>query len=162
MNDLSTLIPVLAAIVVATASITVPFLTFRFATRQEYLRWHRDRRADLYIDLLAEAYAEQQWLELRMADDQIREQVQAKYPDTRMAPAKRAKLGARCNAFASTEVMKHFNAMQQLGANAMLPLVNPADDITTKIQLATTFEALNKAIRDELGTDGQKILKQRR
>jgi len=48
-------------------AVTVPWMTFRLALRQDQARWLREQRAELYVDLLTEAHAETQWLEYELA-----------------------------------------------------------------------------------------------
>jgi hypothetical protein len=41
---------------------------FRLALRQDAINWLRGQRAQLHLDLLTEAQAEQEWLKIRIVD----------------------------------------------------------------------------------------------
>jgi hypothetical protein len=47
-----------AALLAAIVAVTVPLVTFRMTLRSDHVRWARDERAKLYIDLIVEAVAE--------------------------------------------------------------------------------------------------------
>jgi hypothetical protein len=105
------LVSVLVATIIAVA---VPVMTFHLALRQDAIRWLRERRAELYVDLLAEAHAEQQYLEFATADEETRAAAQDHFTatDTRLPPLERARLGARGTIFASQTVNRLFNRMR--------------------------------------------------
>lgn len=134
---------------------------FWLALRQDVVRWAREKRAELCIDLLAEAHAENLWIaktmtevELRLIcgnesfdDDVIAETDTDLLPDTRMDAAGRALLGARMAAFASDDVVRLFN---RIGAGMPLLVKTESDAHGFKIKAGIAFDALEKRIRTEL------------
>jgi hypothetical protein len=97
--------PILAAIV----AITVPAIAFRFARMQEHEKWARDRRADVYIDLLAEANAHLAWL---------LHTINGRSTDPRASEAERHQIGTRALIFAAPEVVRIFTSIADAaGAN---------------------------------------------
>src|SRR6266571_2761071 len=60
-----TLAPSAIAVIIA---VVVPWFTFRLALRQDRDRRQHDQRAQLYMDLLTEAYAETKQFEHEIAD----------------------------------------------------------------------------------------------
>ena len=83
-------------------------------------RWLREQRAQLYVDLLTEAYAEQQHFEYTTADDESRERMREYFVDLRLPPLERARLGARGTIFASRAVNQAFNRLGREGFWALL------------------------------------------
>jgi hypothetical protein len=140
----------LAAII----AVTVPWVAFRLALRQDQARWLREQRAQLYVDLLTEAYAEKEWLEYAMADDETRETMRTYFHDLRLPPLERARLGARGTIFASKTVNLLFN---RLGGEAGRAMLNPRRDegvrLVTRMAMAGALDKLEGAVRRELGTD---------
>ena len=140
----------LAAII----AVTVPWVTFRLALRQDQARWLREQRAQLYVDMLTEAYAEKEWLEYAMADDETQERMRTYFHDLRLPPLERARLGARGTIFGSKTVNQLFN---RLGGEAGRAMLNPRRDegvrLVTRVAVAGTLDKLESAIRRELGTD---------
>jgi hypothetical protein len=55
----STIIALTSVIVSAAIKVTVPWVAFRLTLRQDQARWLREQRAQVYVDILVEAYAEQ-------------------------------------------------------------------------------------------------------
>jgi hypothetical protein len=124
----------------AAAVVAVPVLGFWLTLRQDSVRWYREQRADLYVDLLVEADAERnmmlwQFTRREMAEidgeheddrrgpsavDEFERDTTA-WPDTRLAPFERARLGARSNGFASTDVIRLFNDLQRVGMALLRP-----------------------------------------
>lgn len=43
------------------------FVAYQAGVHQDRKRWYRERRAELYIDLLVEAYAEKEWCLMTMS-----------------------------------------------------------------------------------------------
>jgi hypothetical protein len=76
-----TLVPSAIAVIVA---IFVPWFTFRFELKQNRVDRLRDQRAQLYVDLLTEATAEQKWFEHETADDKTRERMRPHFHDLRL------------------------------------------------------------------------------
>jgi hypothetical protein len=68
----------------AIIAVTVPWFTFRLALRQDHVRWIREQRSQLYVDMLTEAGAEQDWLEYRLADEVARERAREWYTNKRL------------------------------------------------------------------------------
>lgn len=135
-------------------AVVVPFLAFRFAIRQEQTRWLREQRAQLYVDLLTEAYAEKQQFEFDISDEDVRERMRAYYIDLRLPPPERARLGARCNIIGSLAVNRRFSAIER-ACNDFL--FGPADEgrrIVARGNVAVAVEELQAEIRQELGPDG--------
>src|ERR671910_493661 len=91
--------------VAITVAVVVPVLTFRFALRQDRERWLRDRRTDLYVDLLTEAHAERQYLEDEILLDPGEHDEDGggarHLVDLRLPAFDRARLGARGTAYGS-------------------------------------------------------------
>jgi hypothetical protein len=102
--ETSTALALLSAGIAAIIAIVVPWLAFHLALRQDHTRWLREQRAEVCVDLLTEAYAEQQWLEFDMADDDTRQSWAAHFHDLRLPPLERARLGVRATMFASRTV----------------------------------------------------------
>jgi hypothetical protein len=109
--EAETVIALLSAGLAAIVAVSVPWMTFRLALRQDQVRWLREQRAQLYVDLLTEAYAEQQYFEYEIADDDTRERMRGHFVDLRLPPMERARLGARGTIFAS---QKSESAVQPL------------------------------------------------
>jgi hypothetical protein len=119
------------------------------------------------IDLLAEAYAEEQWMVYRLTAQEIREiadrdgtdpeageeavkehwERAADLPDTRLPAKDRALLGARAEAFATPEVRRRFNA---LGA-CYPPLIARGQAPALKIKAGLALDALRTQVRAEVG-----------
>jgi hypothetical protein len=76
------------------------------ATAADAIRWLRERRAQLYMDLLMQAHAEQFYLGFVTSSDAAREQMREVFAttDTRLPPLERARLGASGSGFASHKV----------------------------------------------------------
>ena len=76
-------------------------MAYRLTLRQDAIRWLRERRAGLYVDLLTEAHAEQAYLAFVTSSDIAREQMREVFAetDTRLppeaGPARRQGLGLR-------------------------------------------------------------------
>lgn len=147
----------------AAAVVAIPLVGFYLALRQDEVRWHREKRAELYIDLLAEAYAEREWMTRRLteaemgqltADDEHGEDRMADWrqaadalPDTRMPPDERALLGARMAGYASPKVTRLFNDLTRVGVPL---LAAPAHPAISRAQVGMAFDALENQIRTEL------------
>ena len=72
--------------------------------------------------MLTEAYAEKEWLEYAMADDETQERMRRYFHDLRLPPLERARLGARGTIFGSKTVNQLFN---RLGGEAGRAMLNP-------------------------------------
>ena len=147
-----TLIPSAIAVVVA---VVVPWMTFRLALRQDQIRRAYDKRADLYVDLLTEAIAEQKYFELDIADDDTRKRMAIHYTDLRLPPLERARLGARSNAFATPTVNGLFNRVLGEALSATLT-GRPKDEgqrLVVRLAVGKAVGELEAQVRSELGTD---------
>lgn len=139
-------LPVVGAMLVA---VVAAVIGFGLALQQDKRRWVREKRAELYIDMLSEAYAEVQWINetTRPADDRF----PASMPDTRMSPAERVRLGARATAYATPGVTKLFN---EIGRGFMGYTFVPHEDgdaIAQRVITDRAFAALEDRIKLELG-----------
>ena len=147
-----TLAPSAIAVIVAVA---VPWMAFRLALRQDQIRRLFDKRADLYVDILTEAIAEQKYFEVDIADDDTRERMAVYYTDLRLQPFERARLGARANIFASPTVNRLFNRVQGEALNATLT-GRPKDEgqrLVARLAVGKAVDELQDQVRAELGTD---------
>jgi hypothetical protein len=93
--DAGTWVALAAALLATVVAVVVPWATFRFAMRQDQVRWVREQRSELYVDILVEAYAEQEWLKLETARESLQERARKSFTDKRLPPVERARLGAR-------------------------------------------------------------------
>jgi hypothetical protein len=145
------LISVCFAVIIA---VVVPWLTFRLALRQDQARWLREQRAQLYADMLTEAYAEKEYLQYVTADDQARERMRAHFTDLRLGPQERARLGARGTIFGSKTVNASFNRLQAEGQAIMLSAQpTEAQQLLVRVKVGGALDQLQAAIRRELGAD---------
>ena len=158
--------PIITVIITATPLVLVALLGFWLALRQDERRWLREKRADLYIDLMAEGYAEHNWVRHELTAIEIREIADKNgtdqdagqrgvddwrdrfggMTDTRLPVSERALLGARMSAFATVEVIRLFNA---IGAcSPLLPRRGQAAAL--KIKLSMAWAAFESGVRSEL------------
>jgi len=147
-----TLVPTAIAVIVAVA---VPFFTFRLALRQDRIRRLHDRRADLYVDLLTEAVAEQRYFELDIADEEARDRLRVHQDDLRLPQMERARLGSRGTIFASRAVNRLFVHLQSQAATATLlgRPKNEGERIAARLRVVDAFNALEVQVRREMGAD---------
>ncbi len=162
-----------AALLAAVVAVVVPVWTFRMTLAMDRLKWVRDQRSQLYIDMLTEAYAEKQWFTERMSRLEL-EMIDKRYaspddagrrsddivgsPDLRLNPIERAKLGSRGTVFASPAVSKTFNAVQAAMGHAML--VTPkleAEVHAAKWKVEEAFETFQKTVQDELDARSERL-----
>lgn len=142
----------IGGIVTVLSAVLVGWLGFRYAIRQDERRWSREQRAQLYIELLAEASAELDDLQYRLVDRELRAMgdeggVHRAGTDDRMGSRDRRLLGGRAAAFASREVIRRWNRFSGLGGRALL-----ARGWETSYQpaLGMAFDDLEAQIRHEL------------
>ena len=129
-------------------------MTFRLALRQDQVRWLREQRAQLYVDLLTEAYAEQEYVLYAVAGDETRERMRKHFTDLRLPPVKRARLGARGTIFVSKTVNSLFNRLEGEGMAATLgPQRDEGQQMTVRVRIGGALDELQAAIRRELGAD---------
>jgi len=79
--------------------------------------------------------------------------MQRYFVDLRLPELERARLGAKANAFASTEVKVSFNRLQGHALAASLAPLSEATRLTGRMRIAEALEGLEQAIRHDLGTD---------
>jgi hypothetical protein len=155
--DAGTWVALLAALLATVVAVVVPWATFRFAMRQDQVRWVREQRAELYVDMLAEAYAEQEWLKLETARPEIQERARKSFTDKRLAPVERARLGARGSIIGSRPVNQLFNQVTGDGLRLLISsrIENDPDAIQmlVDLRLGGLIDELREAIRRELGAD---------
>jgi hypothetical protein len=149
-----TVVALISAALAVIIAVTVPWMTFRLALRQDQARWLRGQRAELYVDLLTEAYAEMQYLEYELAEDGTRERMRQHFTDLRLPPQERARLGARGTIFASRTVNRLFNRLQGEALSATLTRQRTEGNrMISRVKVAGILDDLQDAVRRELGTD---------
>jgi hypothetical protein len=131
---------------------------YRLALRRDAIRWLRNRRAQLYVDLLTEAHAEQAYLAFVTSSDTARDQMREVFAatDTRLPPLARARLGANGSVFGSPKVRGLYELLM---AEAWPVSLNPgrfrSDEARMQVLARTAgiLGELEAAIRGELGSD---------
>jgi hypothetical protein len=155
--DAGTWVALLASLLAATVAVVVPWAAFRFAMRQDHVRWVREQRADLYVDMLGETYAEMEWLKVETAPPGIQEAARKIFTDMRLPPTERARLGARGTILGSRPVNRLFNQVSGEAGRLLMSSrigANPdAIQIQINVQLSGLIDELREAIRLELGSD---------
>lgn len=126
------------------------FVAYQAGVRQDRRRWYRERRTDLYIDMLAEAYAEKQWCLNELTRRELAEidgpgggddkwmSPLAAGEAKRLEPQERVRLGARGTAYGSTEANILFNA---IGRGVMIPINRRRADTWDVEEAFNKFEA---------------------
>ena len=81
-------------------------MAYQLNLRRDAIRWLRAHRAQLYVEMLLQARAEQFYLSFITSSDIAREGMREVLAetDTRLPPLERALLGANGSVFASPEV----------------------------------------------------------
>jgi hypothetical protein len=133
-------------------------MAYRLLLRRDAIRWLRERRAQLYVEMLAEAYAERYCVTFATYSDSARELMRESFAetDTRLPPLDAARLGANGSAFASHEVRGLY---ELLFAEAWPVEVYPerfrSDEARLKVlaRTARILGDLEAAVRRELGAD---------
>jgi len=143
--------------VTAVIAVSVPWVTFRLALRQDQVRRIHEQRTQLYIDLLIEAYAEQQYFDFETADKETQKRMRVYFHDLRLPPMERARLGARATGFASKDVNRLFNKLQGHALVATLTGAkrNEADRLVAQMRVGEALGELQQAVRRELGHSGE-------
>ena len=133
-------------------AIFVTWLTFRYALLREQRQWSREQRAQVYVDLLVEASAEQTWLEYELSQADMRPEDRTPFPDHRMNDRERRRLGARVLAYGSEEVIKRHNRFSTEGSWAIPPYggKDEAQRQSGRVHTGLAFAALEAQIRLEL------------
>src|SRR5690242_7804473 len=100
-------------------------MAYRLLLRRDAIRWLRERRAQLYVEMLAQAYAERYYVTFATSGDSAREVMRESFAatDTRLPPVERARLGASGSVFASHQVNGSYDLLM---AEAWPVTVNPA------------------------------------
>jgi hypothetical protein len=108
-------------------------MAYRLTLRQDAIRGLRERRAQLYVDLLTEAHAEQAYLAFITSSDQAREGKREVFAetDTRLPPPERSRLGAKGSIFGSPKVNGLFGLfMAEAWPVSLYPGRFRTDDLT--------------------------------
>jgi hypothetical protein len=149
-----TIVALIAAGLAALIAVIVPWMTFRLALRQDQNRWLREQRAQLYVDMLTEARAEEDYFHYAMADGESREQMRKDLADRRLIPLERARLGARATIFASGTVNRLFSQLEAQGRAIMFePQLDEGRKVVVRVRITDAMVRLEDAIRRELGAD---------
>jgi len=131
-------------------------MAYRLILRRDAIRWLRQRRAQLYVDMLMQARAQQFYLSVVTGSDTARMREVFAETDTRLPPLERARLGANTSVFASPKVVALYDL---LFAEACPVEVNPvrfrSDEARLKVlgRTAGILGDLEAAVRRELGAD---------
>jgi hypothetical protein len=117
-----------------------------------------ERRAQLYVDLLTEAHAEQVYLAFLTSSDAAREQMREAFAatDTRRPPLERARLGSTGSVFGSPQVRGLYELLMAGGWPVSLNPGRFRSDEARMQVLARTAGIrgeLEVAVRHELGAD---------
>jgi hypothetical protein len=152
-------------------AVVVALIGFWLALRQDEIRWLREKKVALYLDLLVEAYAEMEWIrrQLHVADmrnlfgdtdsaaaqeavEQAKRDMAAR-PDTRLPPKDRAMLSARMDAFAKPSVTRAFNGVADPVAGIVgleEGLVGPAWASARGSEVVEAWDRFRTLVRAEL------------
>ncbi len=111
----------------------------------------RERRAEVYIDLLVEVSAEREWLarQLTLAEGLTPEDL-SPFEDHRLNDLDRRRLGARVLSYGSREVIRRHNAISYMGFWALTEMRDPAQRHEAKMSNDLAAAALEAQIRLEL------------
>lgn len=131
-------------------ALLIALVGFWLALRQDGVRWSRERRAELSIDLMAEATAEENWLQHELTLLETDGEHGIRLPDTRLPPRERALLGAHGLAFASRDVIRMFKT---IGPHAWPVTVSQQTASALKIEARLAFDDLEQQVRRELRSD---------
>jgi hypothetical protein len=124
--------------------------------RRDAMRWLREHRAQLYVDMLMQARAEQFYLSVVTGSDTARMREVFAETDTRLPQLERARLGANASVFASPTVRGLY---ELLFAEAWPVEVYPgrfrSDEARIRVlaRTAGSLADLEAAVRRELGVD---------
>jgi len=132
-----------SAAVSAFVAVTVSWLAFRFANRQEHIRWLRATRVALYQRMINESQACIAWVRASARGSFDRS------ADHRLSPVDRRNLAYEALLFASDEV---FEAWKEACPNDWDPLV---DDDWHEANVMLAGITLIATIRQELGVDSR-------
>jgi hypothetical protein len=132
----ATVVALVSAVLATIIALIVPLVTFRLALRQDEMRWLRERRAELYVDLLTEAVAERERLEYALADEETQKRAAQFFKDVRLPPLDRARLGARAAMVGSRAANRLFNDLTREAGQALL---NTAGLDPEALQIRTAY-----------------------
>lgn len=157
--DAATVVALAAALLATVVAIVVPWLAFRYTLRQEQSHWLREQRASVYVDLLTEAYAEQEHLLDRL--QRAAGLSASSAADLRLPPLERARLGTRGTMYASRKVIRLFGRIDRIHAEHTVFRDREQPPETTlmlaRVALTGAMEDLQSAIRDEMGADSIRL-----
>jgi hypothetical protein len=133
-------------------------MAFRLTLRRDAIGWLRERRAQLYVDLLVQAHAEQAYLAFITSNDTARQQMREVLAatDTRLPPLERSRLGARGSVFGSPLVRGLYDLFMAEAWPVSLYSARFRSDKARMQVLARTAGILGEleaAVRRELGAD---------
>lgn len=154
--DFGVLVPLMGILLAAWAA-------YQAGVRQDSRRWLRERRAELYVDLLVEAHAEKEWALAELVQREVmeidadpesrleagrewRQEHDRLIPDLHLKPKDRALLGARMAAYATPEVIALFHA---IGRGVAFRL--PSGRYAIAFEVEEAFDAFEERVRRELG-----------
>jgi hypothetical protein len=139
------------AVVAIVVAVVVPLVTFGLALRLDQVRWLREQRAETYVDMLTEVYAQRQWFEYETADGTERESMRNNFNDLRLPEFERARLGSRGTVFGSREVNILFNRFGSVFSQALLIRPkNEAERGVNRVLVGVALNELENAIKREL------------
>ena len=133
-------------------------MAYQLNLRRDAIRWLRAHRAQLYVEMLLQARAEQFYLSFITSSDPARKGMAEVFDeeDTRLPPLERARLGANGTVFASPEVRGLY---ELLFAEAWPVELDPgrfrSDEARLEVlgRTAGILGDLEAAVRRELGAD---------
>jgi hypothetical protein len=149
-----TIVALVSAGLAATVAVVVPWVSFHLALRQDHIRWLREQRAKVYVDMLTEAYAEQQWLEHHTLSQELRDRPGSRFNDLRLPPLERAQLGVRASMYGSQQANRLFNLMQA-EAFWTMPFgeIDAGQRSVLRVRIGRVLDELSAMIRKEMSAD---------
>lgn len=147
----------LSLVGIAAVAATIAVVGFWLALRHDVVRWAREKRAELYVDLLAEAHAQRRWMiheltAIEIANATHRDELVAEgrehgaFGDARLPARQRAILEVRMMAYATPAVVLRFTALICSYPVKVEPGTAPAH----MVSVGLAFDAVEQQIRDEL------------
>ena len=126
--------------------------------RRDAILWLRERRAQVYVEMLTQAYAERYYVTFATSSDSARELMRESFAatDTRLPPLERARLGASSSAFASHKVRGLYDLlMAEAWPVSVYPGRFRSDEARMQVLARTAgiLGELEVAVRRELGAD---------
>lgn len=137
-------VAVVSVAVSGTATVAVPWLTFRYSLRKDRAAWLRDRRAAVYIDLLVEATATCYWA-VAQATAALAGAIDPSDPQHRPGDQD---LIARMSAYASREVIALFDDVVSGWWPSKLGAVPSPEE--RYVAVSRAYDALEARIRWEM------------